>query len=156
MSAYRSIWSSAPPAGPPPRGLLADWTGKRSRSLPPCPACPSGCRREGGPGLPLSGAASPGSQRRARESIRWDCVIWARLSVIPILRIPTMSSTRNRLSRCNCCQWILHFTKTTLLVFQICRDTKCTTCSKLNISIHPSIHYRNRLSSVGCWGAGAN
>lgn len=43
--AYRSIWSSALPAGPPPRDLSADWTGKRSRSRPLCPACLSGCCR---------------------------------------------------------------------------------------------------------------
>lgn len=67
---YRSIWSSVLPAGPPPRGLLADWTGKRSRSPPPSPACPSGCCREAGPGLPPSGAASPGTQESSGR--RWD------------------------------------------------------------------------------------
>lgn len=68
---YRSIWSSVLPAGLPPRGLLADWTGKRSRSLPPSPACLSGCCREGGPGHPPSGAASPG-RNEGKENRTWE------------------------------------------------------------------------------------
>lgn len=88
---YPSIWSSVLPAGLPPRGLLADWTGKRSRSLQLCPACLSDCCREGGPGLPLLGAAWPEREEKPRRM--WErgettifTVFYAHFSVFFISR----------------------------------------------------------------------